>query len=76
MIKEIQKHDFKKYKYLFSSLFYNLNSLVVINGDNEGRMWIDDPKNPKTGVLVDNEYSIYLVGDSSNSDLNKEISKR
>jgi RimJ/RimL family protein N-acetyltransferase len=46
----------------------------VINGDNEGKMWIDDPKNPKTGVLVDNEYSIYLVGDSSNSDLNKEIS--
>ena len=73
VIKEIPKNDFKKYKQLFKNIFYNLNSLTVINGDNQGRIWLDDPENPKTGVLVDNENSIYLVGDYTNSDLNKEI---
>ena len=73
MINEIQKYDFKKYKQLFKKIFYNLNSLTVINGDNQGRIWLDVPENPKTGVLVDNENSIYLVGDPTNLDLNKEI---
>ena len=73
MLKEIQKDDFKKYKKLFKNIFYVLNSLVVINGDNQGRMWVDDSENPKTGLLVDNENSIYLVGDEHNSLINKEI---
>jgi len=73
LIKEIQNADFKKYKELFKKIFYALNSLAVINGDNQGRMWIDVPKNPKTGLLVDNENSIYLVGEYNNSNLNKKI---
>lgn len=73
MIKEIYIVDFKNYKKLFQNIFYALNSLAVINGDNQGRMWLDNHENPKTGVLVDNENSIYLVGKSNNSNLNKEI---
>jgi RimJ/RimL family protein N-acetyltransferase len=73
VLQEIQKIDFRKYKKLFKNIFYILNSLVVINGDNQGRMWVNQTKNPKTGVLVDNENSIYLVGDYSNPILNKEI---
>jgi RimJ/RimL family protein N-acetyltransferase len=72
-MREIQKHEFKKYKQLFENVFFNLNSLAVINGDNHGRIWLDDPDNSKTGLLVDNEHSIYLVGNNSNTAVNKQI---
>jgi RimJ/RimL family protein N-acetyltransferase len=62
-------------KSLFEEVFFNLNSLVVINGDNEGRIWVDDIKNANTGLLVDNEWSAYLAGDPSNKEFNRSLGK-
>ncbi len=75
MIIELKKEEFKKVKTLFKDVFFNLNSLAVLNGDNEGRVWINNLENLKTGMLVDNEWSIYLIGDHTNKTFNKEIGK-
>ncbi len=74
MILEIAKKDFKNVKDLFADIFFNLNSLAVINGDNAGRIWVDSLDNPKTGMIVDNECSIYITGDQSNKQFNTDVS--
>ncbi len=75
MIEEIKKSEFQRVKNLFQGVFFNLNSLAVINGDSEGRVWVDNKEQPQSGLLVDNGWSSYLAGDPDNRDFNKHISK-
>ena len=70
MITELTKENFKHVKKLFEEVFFNLNSLAVLNGDNEGRVWVDKIDNPSSGMLVDNEWSIYVAGDHTNGSFN------
>ncbi|MFX0092482.1 MAG: hypothetical protein ACFFBD_12030, partial [Candidatus Hodarchaeota archaeon] len=71
MIKQISKKDFSKVKALFKEVEFNLNCLGVINGNNDGRIWVDNQSEPKTGLLVDNEWSIYLAGSPNNEEFNR-----
>ncbi|NPD90120.1 MAG: GNAT family N-acetyltransferase [Asgard group archaeon] len=71
VLKEIKKNDFERIRSLFEDVFFNLNSLAVINGDNDGRIWVDDIENPQTGMIVDNEWAIYVAGKYTNKGFNK-----
>ena len=75
MIIELTTENFRKAKYFFKDVYFNLNSLAVINGDNDGRIWVDSLDNPKTGMIVDNEWSIYVTGDHTNKEFNREASQ-
>ena len=44
----MDKIEFIKVKNLFQEVFINLNGLAVINGDSNGRIWVDDLDDPKT----------------------------
>jgi RimJ/RimL family protein N-acetyltransferase len=52
-----------------------INCLGVINQDIKGKIWVDDVINPKTAMLIDNIWVIYLLGDPNNRQFNIQAGK-
>ncbi|NHJ49695.1 MAG: GNAT family N-acetyltransferase [Asgard group archaeon] len=72
---ELQLEEFDKVRELFSEVEFNLNCMVVINGINPGRIWVDSKEKPTCGFLVDNTWSFFLVGNPNNSEFNASVGK-
>jgi len=72
---ELQLDEFNNVRELFSEVEYSLNSLAVIAGVNSGRIWVDSKENPTSGMMVDNIWSYYLVGNPNNKEFNTSIAK-
>ena len=73
MITELDNSNFHKLIPLFPDVFYNLGSLAVLNKDINGHVWVDDPENPKSCMIVDNEWTIHLGGNHDNNEFNQHI---
>ena len=71
MIAELPPSNFKNLIPLFPEVFYNLSSLAVLNKDISGRVWVDNPDNPETCMIVDIEWSIHLGGLHTNKRFNE-----
>ena len=70
MIIELQKEQFSIVKNLLTDIDLQIICLGVINQDIDGQIWVDDIIKPKTAMMIDNIWVIYLLGDSGNSEFN------
>ena len=69
MIYELKKADYEKVRPLFRSLEYHLTSAAVLDGNNPGRLFVDDPANPQTAFAFSPE-GCYLGGNPDNDAFN------
>ncbi|WP_457916982.1 GNAT family N-acetyltransferase [Candidatus Lokiarchaeum ossiferum] len=73
MIHLLQKEKYAQVRQLFEEVAINLNCIAVLNHDNDGKVWVDDIHTPSSAFLVDNQYSMYLVGNTANKQFNYGI---
>ena len=75
LIFELKKDQYHKVLKLLSQVDIQINCLGVINQDIDGKIWVDNVSNPKTAMLIDNIWVIYLLGSSENQEFNIEAGK-
>ena len=73
MINKLETAEYSKVERLFDETSININCIAVLNGDNDGTIWVNDLTNPTSAFMVDNEFTMYLVGNTKNSQFNQEI---
>ena len=72
LIFELEKDQYHIVRGLITDVDIQINCLGVVNQDIEGRIWVDNAEEPKTAMLVDNIWVIYLLGSPSNEAFNRE----
>lgn len=65
--------DYTKVRPLFQGLHLSLVIDGVLAGNSTGLIWVDDPGQPRTALMWDNAYSIYVVGEASNHEFNQAL---
>ena len=72
MIYELERSDFYRCKGLLSGE-ENVEVNAIIEGNNTGRVFVDNTTSPKSGlVLLGNNDGSFLIGDSTNNSFNSE----
>jgi RimJ/RimL family protein N-acetyltransferase len=74
MIYELVKADHEKVRPLLRPLEYHLASAAVLDGNNPGRVFVDDPANPQTAFMVSPE-GCYLAGNPDNEAFNRALNE-
>jgi RimJ/RimL family protein N-acetyltransferase len=74
MIHELNKTDYPKVQTLFNELQWNLITKAVIDGNNPGRIYIDNVEKPKAAFMCTVE-GYYLAGNTDNDAFNKSLNK-
>jgi len=74
MIYELDKADYEKARPLFLALEYHLASAAVLDGNNPGKVFVDDPANPQTAFMLSPE-GCYLAGDPDNDVFNQALNR-
>ena len=72
MIHELNKPDYEKVRPLFHPLAWHLTSAAVLDGNNPGRVFVDDPANPQTAFMFSPE-GCYLAGNPGNDAFNRAL---
>ena len=72
MIYELDKTNYAKVRPLFQALKYHLSSAAVLDGNNPGRVFVDDPANPQTAFMFSPE-GCYLAGNPDNDAFNRAL---
>ncbi|TLS37266.1 GNAT family N-acetyltransferase [Pseudalkalibacillus caeni] len=74
MIKELDKKDFYKCLSLLQGN-PSIEARAVIEGNNPGRVFVDDPKNPGTGLIWfhSNDLGFAFIGDPENGPFNDSL---
>lgn len=72
MIKELTKSAFKKVKDLFTPFDYQVIIDSLLEGDSEGRIWVDDLVSPKSALMLSTQ-GYFLVGDPNNGSFNEGL---
>ncbi|MHA2293631.1 MAG: GNAT family N-acetyltransferase [Candidatus Hodarchaeales archaeon] len=72
MIEEITKSDFKKVKNIFTPFSYQVIVNSLIEGDSDGRIWVDDLIAPKSALMLSTE-GYFLAGDPNNEAFNNDL---
>ena len=72
LIFELEKTQYSIVRRLITDVDIQINCLGVVNQDIEGKIWVDNLDDPKTAMIVDNIWIIYLLGSSSNEEFNIE----
>jgi RimJ/RimL family protein N-acetyltransferase len=72
MITELAQTDYSKVRPLFRSLCYHLSSAAVLDGNNPGRVFADDPAHARTAFMSSPE-GLYLVGNPQNQAFNQAL---
>jgi len=72
MIHELNKADYEKVRPLFRALEYHLTSAAVLNGNCPGKVFVDDPANPRTAFMFSPE-GCYLAGNPANDAFNRAL---
>ena len=67
MIHELKPAEARDARRLFAPLSFHASCAAVLNGENPGRILIDDPRDPTAGFVHSPE-AAYLSGDADNSD--------
>ncbi len=72
MIYELNNPDYEKVRPLFHPLAWHLTSAAVLDGNNPGRVFVDDPANPQTAFMFSPE-GCYLAGNPDNEAFNHAL---
>jgi RimJ/RimL family protein N-acetyltransferase len=72
MIEELPKPDFKKIKTLFTPFNYQVIIDSLIEGDSDGRIWVDDFIAPKSALMLSTQ-GYFLAGDPNNEAFNIDL---
>ncbi|MFW9903498.1 MAG: GNAT family N-acetyltransferase [Candidatus Thorarchaeota archaeon] len=72
MIEELPKPDFKKIKNLFTPFNYQVIINSLIEGDSDGRIWVDDLISPKSALMLSTQ-GYFLAGNPNNEDFNNDL---
>jgi RimJ/RimL family protein N-acetyltransferase len=72
MIAELSKANYDMVRPLFRALEYHLSSAAVLDGNNPGKVFVDDRFNPQTAFMVSPE-GCYLAGDPDNHAFNQTL---
>ncbi len=72
MIEELAKSDFKKAENIFIPFSYQVVINSLIEGDSDGRIWVDDLISPKSALLLSTE-GYFLAGDPNNEIFNTDL---
>jgi len=72
VIYELSKTDYEKARSLFHPLAWHLTSAAVLDGNNPGRVFVDDPANPQTAFMFSPE-GCYLAGNPDNDAFNRAL---
>jgi len=72
MMQELKSGEFEKVRSLYREFDYSLSVLAAIEGNNPGRIFVDDVINPQTSLALTVE-GYLLVGDSDNPGTNKKL---
>lgn len=70
MFQELKPENYSLVKTLLTDIDIQINCLGVINQDIKGQIWVDNISNPKTAMMIDNIWVIYLLGDPNNKQFN------
>ncbi len=63
MITELTQEQFKNALPL--NTYYNLEITAILSGNNSGRVFADDPQNPKTAIIWTDD-GVFFIGDTNN----------
>lgn len=72
MIHELNNANYEKVRALFRALEYHLTSAAVLDGNNPGRVFVDDPDTPRTAFMFSPE-GCYLAGNPDNDAFNRAL---
>jgi len=72
MLHELEPHEFRRAKPLFQGFDYSLSIHAAIEGNNPGRIFVDDARNPRTALALTVE-GYLLAGDDGNPDTNEAL---
>jgi RimJ/RimL family protein N-acetyltransferase len=72
MVQELAKTDYNRVRPLFRSLRYHLTSEAVLDGNNPGRVFVDDPAHPQTVFMASPE-GLYLAGNPRTHAFNEAL---
>jgi hypothetical protein len=73
MIHLLASIDYPKVRPLFQGVYLSLVIDGVLAGNSVGQAWADDPAQPRTALMWDKGYIIYVVGDAGNIDINQQL---
>ena len=74
MMIELKADQFDRVRCLFQETDYSLSILAAIEGNNPGRIFVDDAANPQTALGLTVE-GYLLVGDHSNPETNSALGR-
>jgi RimJ/RimL family protein N-acetyltransferase len=74
MIYELAKADYGKVRPLFQALQFHLTSAAVLDGHCPGRVFVDDPADPRTAFMFSPE-GCYLAGNPDNDAFNGALNE-
>jgi RimJ/RimL family protein N-acetyltransferase len=75
MIHELKAQDFKLARHVYEGLSYNLVIYSVIEKNTNGRVYSDDPRNPRTSLLWNCQDALLLEGSPYNNNFNLELAE-
>lgn len=73
-LREIRPDKFEKVRSLFQGFDYSLSILAAIDGNNPGRIFVDDVDQPQTGFALTVE-GYLLAGDTNNPHTNRSLKR-
>jgi len=72
MIYLLEKQDYPRVRDLYRPLDFHLASAAVLEGNNPGWVWVDDPAAPQTSFMISPE-GCYLAGKPGNDSFNRAL---
>jgi GNAT superfamily N-acetyltransferase len=74
VIHELKRADYERVRPLFRPLAYHLASAAVLDGTSSGRIFVDDPGQPRTAFMLSPE-GCYLAGDPEDHAFNVALNR-
>jgi hypothetical protein len=72
MIYKLEPDSYERVRSLFEGLEHTLITIAVIEGNCPGTLYVDDPENPETALIVSSE-GYYLAGNDKSYEFNDEL---
>jgi RimJ/RimL family protein N-acetyltransferase len=74
MFEELKPNDFERVRSLFQGFDYSLSIQAAIDGNNPGRIFVDNIEAPRTALALTVEGTL-LAGEHSDPDINQDLSQ-
>ncbi|MGM0374977.1 MAG: GNAT family N-acetyltransferase [Chloroflexota bacterium] len=72
MFQELESSEFERARFLFQGFDYSLSIQAAIEGNNPGRIFVDDAQDPRTALALTVE-GYLLAGESDNPETNQAL---